>query len=154
MHLATQDPEIENCLQLWTNLVKEAQLEAPRQGSRVSHRKIAIIIFAGLVLCAPAAVMVDPHLFMGIDRDYYFMVLVVASTVGVALMAAPMLAGITGHYTNKKVVMDKLTAMLTMESAVRGKLPYLMLVDRANAQAWIEMRHGVKTCAARPTRVV
>ena len=141
-----KDPKIENCLQLWTTLVKEAQQEAPHAGSHVSHRKVATVIFVGLVLCAPAAVMVDPHLFMGFDRDYYFMVLVVLSTGGVALMAAPMVAGIAGHYNNKKVVMDKLTAMLTMESAVREKLPYLMLADRANAQVWIEMRHGVKTC--------
>jgi len=35
--------------------------------------------------------------------------------------------------------------MMAMESAGREKLPYLMLADRANAQVWIAMRHGVKT---------
>ena len=101
------DPNIKNCLQLWKKLVKDAEAVAPKEGSTRSNRRLFVILYAGLVLCAPVATMVDPHLFMGFDRDYYFMFLVLISTVGPALFVAPMIAGITGHYKQKKVMMDQ-----------------------------------------------
>ena len=87
--------------------MKDAEAVAPKEGSTRSNRRLFVILYAGLVLCAPVATMVDPHLFMGFDRDYYFMVLVLISTVGPALFVAPMIAGITGHYKQKKVMMDQ-----------------------------------------------
>ncbi len=88
-------------------LVKDAEAVAPTEGSTRSNRRRFVVLYAGLVLCGPVAPLVDPHLFMGFDRDYYFMFLVLISTVGPALFVAPMIAGITGHYKQKKVMMDQ-----------------------------------------------
>ncbi len=132
--------ELKTAHDLWCHLL--ATLERDELMGKPSSRKQWLTWVASLLLFSVGGILINPWIAIQPGESIIIALLVVAD-LSHASYLEPMFTAMAQHFWQKRKMMNMLTDIIALQTAVTQRLPHLNLADRSNVEAWFAMRLGV-----------